>query len=373
MKRLTFLSVGVSLFFIMFSIGLAYAQIPAKTKIPQVPITYPGDTDKTIARRAQWIEGAQKEGTLTWWTSASPKEAKEISGEFNKIYPFVKIEYWRGNATERDAKLEQEHTAGRVTVDITGVGDPTHYPRWRKMGIPEKFTDVIPAVEKWDKRTYSKYGDWVTPEHTSMVPMYNTKLVPAAEAPKRWEDLLDPKWKGKIGLTTDMKAWYMLALGEKGWDVEKTEDFLRKLKQQQPIWVAGKSAGHNLLIAGEFSIMAEGYLRYVFDTRKKEAPVDWSRVGAVPVVGAYYMLVKKAPHPNSSRLFYEWFLSPQGLATIDKVTGKGVAFPGTGTRHAKALQGLDLVFRTEEIIVKAADLGLVDRFSKILGVTAAGE
>ena len=95
MKRLTFLSISLLILFILFPIGLVCAQTPAKLSRTQAPITYPGDTAETIRRRAQWIEGAKKEEALNWWCPINPTAAKKVVAEFNKIYPFVKVDYWR--------------------------------------------------------------------------------------------------------------------------------------------------------------------------------------------------------------------------------------------------------------------------------------
>ncbi len=251
MKKLRYVWVAGTIVFVLLSVSSLCAQTPAKKPLPQVPITYTGDNDASIIRRAQWIEGAKKEGVIAWWTSTGPAEINQIAAEFNKIYPFIKFDHWRGQDIERDSKLELENTSGRVTVDIFDAGELDKIIRWRKLGIVDKIIDFIPSIQKWDKRLYSKYGDWAAPDHMPKAPFYNTNLVSAAEAPKSWEDLLDPKWKGRMGMTTDMRVWYMLALGEKGWGVEKTENFLQKLKQQQPIWAAGHSAGLNLIVAGE--------------------------------------------------------------------------------------------------------------------------
>ena len=345
--------------------GLAFAQ----KSLPQVPVTYAGDTDKTILRRAQWIEAAKKEGTLAWWGTSSPAEGKKLTAEFNKIYPFITVNYWRGKGEEVAAKLEAEIAGGRSSVDITLGGEPYNYPRWRKMGVLEKFADIVPGFKSMDKRMYSKYNDWVVPGNNSITPQYNTNMVSKAEAPKSWEDLLDPKWKGQIALTTDVKGWTTLALEEGGWGIEKTEDFLRKLKEQKPIWVSSRPGANSLLIAGEFKIMGETYLQYIFQTQDKGAPTAWSRVKPVPITGSSFALQKNAPHPNAAKLFLEWLFSPQGLAAFEATTGKGAAFPGSGTRLAKALEGLPLVYRTEEGEIKSIELALDKRFAKLLGVT----
>jgi ABC-type Fe3+ transport system substrate-binding protein len=144
---------------------------------------------------------------------------------------------------------------------------------------------------------------------------------------------------------------------------------LRKLKQQNIIWASGLSAGHALLLAGEFKIMGWGNLRHVLNSQEKGAPVDWCRVSPLPVTGGTYLLMKKAPHPNAARLFIEWQFSPQGLATYEKLTGYGNAYPGSGTRLAKTLGGISTVYRNEEIVIKVAEMHLDEKYSQILGIT----
>ena len=365
MKGLAYLVARVLVVLLVLPIGFVYAQTSPTKLLPQVPITYPGDTDKTILRRAQWIEGAKKEGTLEWWSVERPDQLKKIVAEFNKIYPFITGSYWRASE-EIAPKLESEYASGRFTVDIIHGGQPHNYPRWRKMGILDKITDVILGIQNIDKRMYSKYGDWVQLGSAPKVPMYNTKLLAPAEAPKTWEDLLNSKWKGQIGLTRDVMIWYTLALAEGGWGIEKTEEFLRKLRQQEPIWASGNTAGHNLLMAGEYKIMGADNLHRFFESQKKGAPLGWIKVRPVPVTGSSLTLQKNAPHPHSARLFIEWLYSPQGLATFEKVTGFGFLFPGS--QQTKALEGLPLVYRTEESVLKAAEMGLDKKFAALLGL-----
>ena len=237
MKRLTYLVVTVLFVMILLPIGAAFAQ--KSQSLPQAPITYPGDTDETIKRRAQWIEGAKKEGALIWWGTTRPDQAKGVIAEFNKIYPFIKVNYWRGGTEELGSKLDIGFISGRTEADVVAGGNPENYPRWRKMGGLEKFTDIVPRIEKVHKGLYSRYGDSFVPGSNVTAPQYNTKLVSASEAPKTWDDLLDPKWKGQTGMSTALRVFTVLATAEGGWGIEKTEDFIRKLKKQDIIWAKG--------------------------------------------------------------------------------------------------------------------------------------
>ena len=139
------------------------------------------------------------------------------------------------------------------------------------------------------------------------------------------------------------------------------------------MWTPGHTAGHNLLIAGEFKVLCEDQWYHVRASREKGAPVDWVRVDPAPITGSSFTFVKNAPHPNSARLFLEWQFSLPGLMTFEAVTGKGAAFPGSGTRQSKALEGLNLVYRTEEGIIKAGEMNLEKKFADILGVTPGGD
>lgn len=342
---------------------------PPKTVTPQVPINYPGDTDKTIARRAEWIAKAKNEGTLVWWGTLTLDQGKGVMAEFNKIYPFITIDYWNATGEEMASKMEAEFTGGRNKVDICLGGEPANYPRWRKIGMMEKFTDIIPQIDKIDKRMYSKNADWAQPGNIVTSPQYNTKLVSAAEAPKKWEDLLDPKWKGRLGITTDMKVWNVLALAEGGWGVEKTEQFLSKLKEQNLIWGRGHTAHQSLLAAGEISVHCELYLSTLLLMQDKGGTIDWCRVNPVTLSGPAVTLQKNAPHPNATNLFLEWLFSPQGFVSYDKVTSQGIAFPGFETRQSKVIKesGVNVIVRTEDVELKIIEMGLIERAAKILG------
>ncbi len=377
MKRLTLLlrlsGLTIVVLFICNSLaaGASTAAKPAPTKkvaLPQVPIKYDSDTDATIMRRAQWVEGAKKEGTLVWWDKLQPGEAGHIITEFNKVYPFIKVAYYRSTGEGRAAKIEAEYTAGKLSVDL-GSAEFSNYARWRNMGMMEKFLDIIPGIGKWDKRLYGKHGDWAYAASAVHTPQYNTNKISAAEAPKSWEDLLDPKWRGQLGMVSDLKTWMQFAVEDGGWGVEKTTQYLTKLAQQKIIWGSGRTATHALMVAGEFKIDVEDNLDNFIGGKPKGEPVEWVRSNPVVVAGAAQMLHKKAPHPNAARLFYEWLLSPQGQIAYENANEQGIVYPGAKTEQGKLVEGLSMVYRTEEGDAKATELGLNEKFSKILGLT----
>jgi len=167
-------------------------------------------------------------------------------------------------------------------------------------------------------------------------------------------------------MPTDPKNWWTIALAEGGWGIEKTTDYLTKLKAQQPKMQTGMPQGHSLLIAGDFKIYTNNYLRHVMVSRQKGAPVDWARVNPISITGPSIIIPATSPHPNATRLFIEWYLSPAGRKVHEDVSGYGFASPGSGSKLSEIVKGHTFVVRTEEVILKAVEMGLDDKFSKMI-------
>src|ERR1043166_7863604 len=193
---------------------------------------------------AKLIEGAKKEGLLSWYTSMSVVESKPIADEFEKQYPFIKVDLFRSSG---------EKVQNR---DVTG---------------------------------------------------YNTRMVAEKDAPKRWEDFLDPKWKGKISIDQEDYPWYATLLA--AWGKEKTEKYMRALAKQDIQWRKGHSLIAQLMGAGEFPIGIV-YAHRVESDKKKGAPLEW--VNTVdPIVASVHTagLSPKAPPPNAAKLLIDFMLT----------------------------------------------------------------
>lgn len=271
--------------------------------------------------------------------------------------------------SELVSKMQAEYLGGRNNVDIVLGGGHESYPELRKMGMLDQIIDIIPGLNKLDKRTYSTYGDWIVAGSSVYAPQYNTKLVSNTEAPKNWQDLLDPKWKGQLGLATDLTQWPAIALDEGGWGIEKTGEFLSKLKEQKIIWASGHTAAHNMVVAGESKVLGLGLIHLVMRSKGKGAPVEWVKANPVVVSGSSISLQKKAPHPTAARLFLEWFFSPQGMILWEEISDKGDVSPGSGSKLAKEIKGMDRVYITEQTTIKSIEIGLIERFANILGIS----
>ena len=377
----SFLVLAVSLLLPLLSACSAPAAAPAPAPAPagkpaavDVPIKYPGDTDASIARRAQWVEGAKKEANLVFWGILPPDTAQPFIAEFNKIYPFIKVEYWRGSGEESGTKLEAEAITKKFTADVDlGSIQLNRFNVWRQNGWLTKFVQNLPNVAqlKAVPGVVSKSDDWVLPGPNAIGPQWNTTKLTAAEAPKNWDDLLDPKYKGKIGLAISTGMWETMATAEGGWGVDKTLDYCTKLRQQNIVWLqGGYLGGHGLLVAGEVSIMGNALLPHLITAQTKGAPVDWVKTGPMALTGPQLAIMNPINHPNAANLFVEWFCSPQGLLLYEIAGGKGIVYPGATTVMNKMLEaaGTKYLIHTEEANDKVLQLGLVKKFQEALGI-----
>ena len=138
---------------------------------------------------------------------------------------------------------------------------------------------------------------------------YNTKMVSAQEAPKSWEDLADPKWKGrKIIIEARLVPFAMLGTE---WGKGKAVELTKKiLSQQQPLIVQGGTTVANALAGGQVSIAVGTYAFTIEGLKKQGAAVDWVAVSPLPVLTSAEGVLKTAAHPNAGRFFAGWMGTP---------------------------------------------------------------
>jgi iron(III) transport system substrate-binding protein len=176
-------------------------------------------------------------------------------------------------------------------------------------------------------------------EHTVKGATYNTKMVSPNDVPRSWEDLLDPRWKGKIALEINMDVFIYLTTT---WGEEKMIAYLKKLREQAPIFTQGVTQTMTLLTAGEFPIAVSMSLHRTLILQAQGAPVAFAPISPVADEFVAYVTVVDAPHPNSAKLFLRWLMTTEAQSMVDKIRRKGNPLPGSGTLQSKAIEQLGL-------------------------------
>lgn len=305
------------------------------------------------------IAGAKKEGVIEFYgpSTLGPQGAQALAAAFNKKYGLsIKLGYSpSGNMTRDTGKVVGLSASGQPPEwDIMVVTDAHHGSLWlRKLHIPFDYTSIGVAKDRieYDNGTVSVANQFA-------LPAYNKKTLPAKDVPKRWEDLLDPKWKGKLGVINSTHHWGRLAAGP--WGEEKTIDFIKKLSAQKPLLTrAGEMAQR--LILGEVLISATLQDSQLHESMESGAPLAFAEQ-VQPVISPEYHVgvLKNAPHPNAAHLFVAFMASPEVQAIWEKHTGHTSAYvPGTAAH--KFAQGKQVVYMKQDQAAK------VDKISRQIG------
>ena len=250
------------------------------------------------------LEAARKEGKVVWYTSLVLPSAERVAKLFETAYPDVKVEVHRTGSQRILQRVMQELQANIKNVDVVHTSDAGHYVLLKEKKLLAKYTpagvDAFPAGFK-DKDGYY-YGLRATVNAIT----YNTKTVSAAEAPKTWKDLLDPKWKGKMVTAhpgySGVIATHVLALVHlHGWD------YFKQLAQNQLMLVQSANDPSTVVSSGERVVAVNGGEYSAYQLKKKGNPLEivYPKEG-VPLVVSPTAITSFAPHPSAARLFTDF-------------------------------------------------------------------
>ena len=167
-------------------------------------------------------EGARKEGEAVWYTSMSLTDFPKIVGAFEKSYPYVKIKTNRLSQSSIMPKIETEARAGHYAVDLVASA-PVEMWELKQRNFSAPY--LSPELIAFPAGSFDPQGYWSSTEVTPIVLALNTKLVAPDDAPKSYQDLLNPKWRGKMNFGSDEYAWYSVLLD--GMGKAKGMDFMR--------------------------------------------------------------------------------------------------------------------------------------------------
>jgi len=157
-----------------------------------------------------------------------------------------------------------------------GKGGGAEWLDWRDKGGLASIKDVIQAAGYPEKLCFPNAAGTdilgVGIEHTVNVHAYNTRLVSSQDVPRSLEDLLNPKWSGgRIAIEQGMD--YFVEGGEACLGGEqKIADYLKKLGQQKPLFIKGKTPTLTLLSAGEYAIALSINLQLVLIAQQEGSP-----------------------------------------------------------------------------------------------------
>jgi iron(III) transport system substrate-binding protein len=253
------------------------------------------------------VDAAKKEGKVVWYTSLALPSAEKVAKLFETAHPGVKVEVHRTGSQRVLQRVMQELQANIKNADVLHTSDAGHFVLLKDKKLLAKHTP--PGVDRFPAGFKDRDGFFYGLRATVNVIAYNTKLVPAAEAPKTWKDLLDPKWKGKMVTAhpgySGVIATHVLALSHVyGWD------YFRQLAQNRLMLVQSAVDPAGVVASGERPVAVNGGEYTFYQTKKKGNPVEIVYpADGVPLVVSPTAITAFAPHPNAARLFTDFTFS----------------------------------------------------------------
>ena len=295
------------------------------------------------AQDAKLVEAAKKEGgKIIAYGSLESNTVEPITEAFNKKTGLT-VEYWRASATKVMDRALAELRAGKPAFDVM-VNNSGAIFVMKKEGVFAKY--LSPAASAFPK-------DVIDPDlgpvyrNTPIGIVYNKGEIKPADAPKSLEDLLSPRYKGKVVMpdpTQHTTTMQWLGSLYKIMGKEKADKFVRDLGATKPLLAESFAPSAERVSTGETPI-GISLVRYVVTYGEKGAPVDYVRLGKMLSIGQYLALSNKAPRPNGGKAFIDFFLSDESMRILAKmgefVNRKGIHPPLADADKIQAVEADD--------------------------------
>ena len=307
------------------------------------------------------VPGAKKESQLVvFGRSVTPVQNAAFQKAISEFYGFpIKLKMMGGLHTAKSSEIIKTVKAGAPTgLDLFWTSYAMSV-RMEKAGVFQKYDWTgqlsIPGT--------LKSSDWgLQTHHVSLFMItYNTKKLNPADAPKSYNDLLNPKFKGKIGIPRSPAVWIYLegALG-----AEKTEALCKNLLAKQDIkFIVRFPDVRARVVSGEFPVVvgADSFINI-----RKGAPVAHAKMSPIPLAPWGLHILKDAKSPNLAKLWGYWLTSPDGQKVLHDVSGLSLATT-EGSDMWKLTHDIEKVYLSREYFAKNG-LRILKKFAKILKV-----
>ena len=261
-------------------------------------------------RQDRLLAGAKREGVVVIYTSLNTQDSVPLASAFEKRYG-VKTELWRSSSERVVQRAVAEARAGRFTCDVVETNGPEMEACFREELLEQfhspHFTDLAPAA-------FPEHRYYVADRFNFFTIAYNTTLVQPSEVPSSYDDLLHPRFTGRLGLEAGDVDWFGAMVRHMG--EEKGLAFFASLARMQPQIRSGHTLMGQVVASGEIPIAANIYNHNAERLAVQGAPIRWKALdptfGRPNAVG----VTRRAPHPHAGLLFADFLLSREGQTIL---------------------------------------------------------
>ncbi|MBI4887669.1 MAG: extracellular solute-binding protein [Acidobacteria bacterium] len=276
----------------------------------------------------------QHEGTLTLYTTIAEKDLPTLLRPFEAKYG-IRVNVWRAGTDNVLQRTVSEHAAKRYDVDVIHAGAPEMEALARERILAP--TDS-PLHADLQPGSVPPHRQWAATLLSVWVQAYNTKLLKRDDLPRSYADLLDPKWKGKIGIEAKDQDWFASVVDVMGGG-DTGLRFFRTLVATNGVFVRlGHTLLTNMVISGEVPLALTIYNYMPEQAKKKGAPIDWIALEPAIARSNGVGVARQAPHPKAARLFYDYLLSEEAQQYF-----VGMDYVPSNTKVISPLRGIRIL------------------------------
>jgi iron(III) transport system substrate-binding protein len=261
-------------------------------------------------REQKLLAGARKEGVVSIYTSLNPKDAAPILEAFEKKYG-IKTVLWRASGEKMVQRALTEARANRFTPDVF-ESDGVEIEILAREKLLREFSS--PSFGDLPPGAFPPHRLYVADRFNFFTIAYNTNLVKPEDVPNTYQDLLLPRWAGKIGIEASDSDWFaglVKSMGEK-----EGMAYFNKLAEARPQVRTGHTLMSELVAAGEIPLAAAVYNHAVERLALAGAPIKWKALAPTMARPGAIGLARSAPHPHAALLFADFMLSREGQEAI---------------------------------------------------------
>lgn len=275
------------------------------------------------------IDAAKREGKVVLYGTVVPQAMASIFSSFEKKYG-IKVDYWRASANGVAERAVNEWRAGRPGFDVV-EGNPGLNTTLKKEGGFVKY--IPPSSEKFAEQFRDQDALMTAWRIIPISILYNTDMVKVTDRPRSLDDLIDPKWKGKISIPNPTQH---AETAQFFWNLQKFKgdkwlDFVKALAKQEPHLVESFAPVPNALIRGEAQI-GLGYIKYL---KQYKGPLGYVLLEKHLTEINVMSVGSKAVNPNAARLYVEFICSVEGQKLVAE-QGEFSLYPGINPAIADA-------------------------------------
>jgi iron(III) transport system substrate-binding protein len=319
---------------------------------------------EVIAASKEVLEQARKEGEVVLYSTMPTTEFQIFSQAAKEKYPFLNVRHVRLSSSNQVSRVLLEHKAGKLQADVVGnnLSAVIYYKEQNILSKHEsrEAAQILKGMTDPD-------GYWAAITTDLLITALNTKMITKDRAPKNFDDYLDPRFKGQMGINRG--APYALVAMVELQGEEKAVAYIKKLGLQAVRPVEGFNHMLNLLAAGEYPLAIFMQVSKIDAMKKKGGPVDWLSTSPTLATPSSVAVTRQAPHPAAAKLLVDFYLSAEGQQALVKAA----KIPLRRGIKSESVE-IDRLLEENLHVIRAADYSRYTKiYNEALGVRWAGK